>query len=135
MYQTIVIPVSFEEDRDVAGATAVARTLADEGASITFLHVIQIIPVFAGDYIPAEVLVQNRERLTEKLEALTADVPGSRIALVDGTAGRGITDWATENHADCIVMASHTPAMSDLLLGSTAAWVVRHAPCAVHVIR
>jgi nucleotide-binding universal stress UspA family protein len=33
------------------------------------------------------------------------------------------------------VIASHRPGMADLLIGSTAAQVVRHAPCAVHVLR
>ena len=36
---------------------------------------------------------------------------------------------------ECIVMGSHKPGFSDYLLGSTAARVVRHAPCAVHVYR
>ncbi|WP_170501927.1 universal stress protein, partial [Ruegeria atlantica] len=36
---------------------------------------------------------------------------------------------------DCIVLASHKPGMKDFFLGSTAALVVRHARCSVHVLR
>ncbi|MEO0359386.1 MAG: universal stress protein, partial [Pseudomonadota bacterium] len=50
-------------------------------------------------------------------------------------SGRTITDWARDKGADLIVIASHRPTMSDIFLGSTAAWVVRHADCPVHVIR
>ena len=46
-----------------------------------------------------------------------------------------VVDFAAEMKADCIVMGSHKPGLADYLLGSTAARVVRHAPCAVHVMR
>jgi len=36
---------------------------------------------------------------------------------------------------DLIVIASHRPGLKDYFLGSTAGRVVRHSPCAVHVIR
>ncbi len=42
---------------------------------------------------------------------------------------------AVAHAVDCIVIGSHKPGLSDYLLGSTAARVVRHAPCAVHVYR
>jgi len=42
---------------------------------------------------------------------------------------------ATEAGTGCIVIGSHKPGLRDYLLGSTAAKVVRHAACAVHVKR
>lgn len=62
-------------------------------------------------------------------------VAGAKVVVIDGPTGRTITNWAEETGVDCIVMSSHRPVMSDILLGSTAAWVVRHAQCSVHVIR
>ena len=50
-------------------------------------------------------------------------------------AGRAITEHAKENAIDCIVVASHRPGLQDIFIGSTADWVVRHAPCSVHVVR
>ena len=55
--------------------------------------------------------------------------------LLNGHSGRTITDHARKIGADCIIVGSHKPGLSDFLLGSTAARVVRHAPCAVHVLR
>jgi nucleotide-binding universal stress UspA family protein len=43
--------------------------------------------------------------------------------------------YASENGYDCIVIASHVPGFENIFLGSTADRVVRHAKCAVHVIR
>ncbi len=57
------------------------------------------------------------------------------IEVIDGHSARSILDYAAGHHVDCIVMASHRPDFSDYLLGSTAARVVRHARCAVHVMR
>ena len=135
MYNNIVIPVAFGGDRDVDGAMKVAQRLASDGASITFLHVLEVIPVYAADYVPAQAVAQGRDAVRTALREQAAKLPGAKMAIVDGPAGRSITDWADENHADCIVIASHQPVMSDILLGSTASWVVRHANCAVHVLR
>lgn len=55
--------------------------------------------------------------------------------MVEGQAGRTIVDVAVENDIHCIVIASDKLGISDIFLGSTAAKVVRHAKCSVHVIR
>ncbi|MEO0403053.1 MAG: universal stress protein [Pseudomonadota bacterium] len=135
MYTNILIPIAFEDDRDVAGAIDVAKCLSGAGASITFIHVIEQIPIYATEFVAPDMLTGSRDKIAERLATLAATVPAGRVAVVDGGAGRGITEWATQNAVDCIVIASHRPVFSDILLGSTAAWVVRHAQCAVHVIR
>jgi len=135
MYTNILIPVAFEEGRDVEGAIHVARALASPDAHVTFLHVLEQVPVYAAEYVPVDMIVQSKEKAGAQLRSLAGTLPGARTAVTEGATGRGITNWAEENGADCIIIASHRPVMSDLLLGSTAAWVVRHAQCAVHVIR
>jgi nucleotide-binding universal stress UspA family protein len=55
--------------------------------------------------------------------------------MLKGHIGRTIADYAAEAAVDCIVIGSHRPGLTDYFLGSTAARVVRHAPCAVHVLR
>lgn len=50
-------------------------------------------------------------------------------------AGRVITEYANKSDIDCVVIGSHKPGLRDYFLGSTAARVVRHAKCAVHVLR
>ncbi|WP_299292669.1 universal stress protein [uncultured Tateyamaria sp.] len=135
MYTNILIPVAFEEGRDVDGAVTVARTLAATGAHITFLHVMEQMPVYATEFVPVDMMAQTKDKVGARLRELAETLEGARTAVTEGPSGRGITNWAEENGADCIIIASHRPVMSDLLLGSTAAWVVRHAQCAVHVIR
>lgn len=135
MYTNILIPVVFDDDKEYRTAIEVARKLGTEDARITFLHVIESLPAYASDYVPAAALEEGRAAIRTKLSAIAADVPGAQTALVDGSAGRGITGWAEETMVDCIIVASHQPAFADVFLGSTAAWVVRNAGCAVHVLR
>ncbi len=135
MYKNIAVPVSFDEDRDVASAVGVAKALASQGARITFLHVMENIPAYVADLIPQQTFTARTEEVDKRMKALTAGIENASATVIHGSAGRAITGWAGENDADCIVIASHRPALSDMLLGSTAAWVVRHADCAVHVVR
>lgn len=135
MYNNIMVPISFDEDRDAQGAIGVARALAGEGAKITLLHVMEQIPGYAISYMPPEYISESRKAIQTELDALAADIPGGEAVLIEGHSGRTILDWADKHGADCIVIASHRPGMQDLLLGSTATTVVRHARCAVHVLR
>ena len=135
MYTNILIPVAFDADKDLAGAIDIANRIAGEGAAITFLHVMEQVPVYATEFIPATIMAETRETARTKLTELLGDVANARVVVIDGPTGRSITNWADETGVDCIVIPSHRPVMSDILLGSTAAWVVRPAHCAVHVIR
>ena len=135
MYANILIPVSFDEDRDIEKAIDVAKRCALDTARFTFLHAQDILPSYVADHIAPEVLISTHDEIKTRLNEMAAGMPNANVALVQGPAGRSITSWAEENSADLIVIASHRPTMSDIFLGSTAAWVVRHAPCAVHVIR
>ncbi|WP_101067348.1 universal stress protein [Roseovarius salinarum] len=135
MYQNILVPISFDEDRDSAGAIEVARTLAGEKGHITLIHVMEEIPGYAISYMPPEYLAESRQAIEAELSDMAEPLPNAQGVLVEGHSGRTILDWAQEHNVDCIVIASHRPGMQDLLLGSTAAQVVRHASCAVHVLR
>ena len=135
MYKNILVPVSFEESRDADKAVSVAKLLSDKDAKITFLHVIEHVPAYAISYMPAEFMKESRKAIHAALDKITKDVEGAVPLVVEGHSGRTIVEWANENDIDCIVVASHRPGAADLILGSTAARVVRHANCAVHVIR
>lgn len=135
MYTKILVPVSFDEDRDAAGAMQVAKVLAEETAEIVLLHVIEQIPTYAASYLPNDYVKERRKAIRTELEKLAGDLPRATGVVVDGHSGRTIIDHAEASGADCIVIASHRPGMQDLLLGSTAHFVVRHAKCAVHVVR
>ena len=135
MYKHILVPVIFDEGHDTQASFLAARALAGDGAKFTVLHVVEDIPSYVATQIPAEVLAASRAEIESKLREVAAALPGAEIALHSGHAGREIVDYAARNMVDCIVMASHKPGLSNLLLGSTADRVVRHAKCSVHVIR
>ena len=135
MYRNILVPISFDEDREVDRPLEIARQLADENAKITLLHVVEAIPPYALSYVPTDLLAETRQGMHKELGDLAARLPNAQGEVIDGHSGRSILDWADQHKPDLIVIASHHPAMSDLVFGSTAAQIVRHADCSVHVVR
>lgn len=135
MYKNILVPVIFDETHDTQGAYLAARSLAEDGAAFTVLHVMEAIPTYAETQIPAEVLAQSRHDIERQLEQSARALPGAKVELMSGHPGKTIVDYADKHAIDCIVVASHRPGFQDFFLGSTADRVVRHAKCAVHVIR
>ncbi len=135
MYKHVLVPVSFEAERDSAGALTVARLLAGDKGHISLLHVVEQVPAYVISYLPADYQSEARKEIEADLAKTAGDLPDASAHVVEGHAARTILDWAENHKPDCIVIASHQPGMQDLLLGSTAAKVVRHAQCAVHVIR
>lgn len=135
MYSSILVPVSFEQDRNTTAALAVAQKLRADGGKITCLHVVESLPHYATEFVPVGHLESARAELTASLEEMISDVPDAQAVVIDGSAANAILNFASDHAKDLIIVASHRPGMSDYLLGSTAARVVRHAACAVHVIR
>lgn len=135
MYKNILVPVAFDHDRDSREAFAIARALAAEGAKITAVHVMEEVPAYVAQYLPEGRLAQNRTELLAQLGHDLGDYTGVTPVIVSGHPGHAIIEYAKEHGVDCIVVASHKPGIQDYFLGSTAARVVRHAPCAVHVSR
>ena len=134
MYKNILVPMAL--DHDISPITlGVARALAGENGKITAIHIHEAAQGSVAAYLSEDAVRQAqataRARLDEKLDGLD----GINGELVVGHAYRSIIDYAEVHGMDCIVIGSHKPGLSDYLLGSTAARVVRHAPCAVHVCR
>ncbi len=135
MYSHILVPIAFDHDRDSKEALSIARALAADGATITALHVMEEVPAYVAQYLPEGRLEENRSELQAKLNADLGGLKGVNPVVVSGHPGHSIIEYAADHDADCIVVASHKPGIQDYFLGSTAARVVRHAPCAVHVCR
>ena len=134
MYNKIIVALGLEHGHGFK-AMEIARQLLSEGGEIIALHVIEPVPDFVKNYLPeghkeeveASVMAQMQERIGDSQDA--------EAKVVYGHAGRLIPDYAEEVGADCIVIGSHKADIGDFFLGSTAARVVRHAPCPVHVLR
>ncbi len=135
MYKTILVPVALDHRPNTATALEVARLLKDDGGKIIAVHAIEPIPGYVSHYIPDDQIKAGHEAAKAALLAELGDVKDVKAELISGSAGRAVTDYADEHDVDCIVIASHQPGLQDYFLGSTAARVVRHAKCAVHVVR
>jgi nucleotide-binding universal stress UspA family protein len=135
MYKHVLVPIALDHGAGTEIALNVAELLKDVDGQITALTVIEPVPGFIANELPPGQLERTQ---TDVLVALNEEIGSHKDAksvVVSGHPGRTIVDFAIENGADCIVVASHKPGLADYFLGSTAARVVRHAPCAVHVVR
>ena len=134
MYSKIIVSLSLEHGIGER-AIEVARALVTDGGTILAVHVYEPMQGTASAYVSEEDVARafkaTKQALAERVEGIS-DV---EAVLLQGHSGRAITDYAAENKADCIVVGSHKPGLRDYFLGSTAARIVRHAPCSVHVLR
>ena len=114
---------------------------------ITLLSVLTEVPGddaggFEGSvFSPGEQDALWKRELAEAGEELERTAAGLTSANIDkrievGDVGGTICRVADDLHVDVIVVGSHgRGAIERLLLGSVSAQVVRHAPCAVLVVR
>lgn len=135
MYKNILVPIAPDHQPEMTGSLQVARKLLSEGGKITVLTVIEAIPSYAAQQLPAGLVEDSMKAVDEALEAELAGARDVETVVVVGHAASTILDEATAREVDCIVIASHQPGLVDYFLGSTAGRVVRHAVCAVHVLR
>jgi len=136
MYKTILVPVEFDHNPITGRTLEVAKLLAAPEARMIALHVVEPVPTYIDQFIPEQQQEAIRQLVEEKFrEELGGETDNFELALSDGAPGVEIVEYAKRQGVDCIVMASHKPGLADLLLGSTAARVVRHAECSVHVVR
>lgn len=135
MYKNILIPMAPDHSHPFSESLDIARKIAADGAKITALSVVEMIPDYVASQLPAGQLKKNAESIATSLNEEAGSQEGVSVDVVSGHAGKSIVDYAKKHDVDCIVIASHRPGLQDYFLGSTAARVVRHAQCAVHVIR
>jgi universal stress protein F len=138
MYDTILIAAALSDEGRVTRAMIdKARGLLNPGGRIVLVHVLDEIPKYAAAHVPRAQLSEHQRKVRDKLDALAAGVEGvtTEVVVRSGTPSVGILGTATEKKADLIMIASHKPGLSDYLIGSTAARVVRHAETSVLVLR
>jgi len=134
MYKKILVPMAL--DHGISKHTLEAgRTLLSPGGSIIALHVYEIPKGSVSAYMGEDLIKKGFDRAAEILKEKTSHLDDITTDIIRGEPHRKIIDYAEENGVDCIVIGSHKPDLSDYFIGSTAARVVRHAPCAVHVHR
>lgn len=134
MYNKILVPMAL--DHGVSSSTLeIAQALIGGKGEIIALHVYEAPQGSIRSFVGEDAQKEGMARAKAELATKTADLDSVTAEMVVGHTYRSIIDYAAKHNVDCIVIGSHRPGFSDFLLGSTAARVVRHAPCAVHVYR
>ena len=134
MYNKILVPLALGHGLSEK-TLAVARQLCAPDGEITALHVFEVPPASVSAWLGEDIVEKGFAQAQALLKQKTQHLDGVSSDIVRGQAYRAIVDYATTQNFDCIVIGSHKPGLSDYYIGSTAARVVRHAPCAVHVHR
>ncbi len=134
MYKKIIVALALDQGHGVA-ALNVARKLLDQGGEIITLHVVEPLPSYIKHYMPENSEEKLLEIIDDDMNDRIGEKQDATRVVLKGNPGQEVTNYAEEVGADCIVIGSHKPELKDYFLGSTASRIVRHASCAVHVIR
>lgn len=146
IFRTILVPTDFSKNASAALATAAALS-AELGSTLRVAFVGSAGAV--RDAIKAGLLSRedDDETLAKKVRAahvanmeaflapLGSSANGVESVFLSGDASREIVAYCREHDVDLIVMGRRGITLGDVMLGSVAARVVRHAPCPVMIVR
>ena len=136
MYSNILVPVVFDHGERGAASLKIAQELLNAGGKITLLHVMEEVPSYASTYLPEGLAQQHHDDALQGLKKMAENMSAQvEAAVIHGHAYSSILEYSKKHGTDCIVIASHKPGFEDYFLGSTAARIVRHAKCGVHILR
>ena len=138
MFDELVVAIDICELAQLKRSLAVARkNLATDGR-ITLLHVMSPLPGFIASQIDQKDRVlawQSSQAVLDKIIA-SESLPANTVGRLEvGSVYRKLIEVAGNNEGTAIIIASHTPGASDVLMGSVAAQVIKHAKCSVLVVR
>jgi universal stress protein F len=136
MYSSIIVAIDVAQLDKAERLAAKAAMLADAGAKVTLVNVVEEVPGYLTIDIPTDLMGQARADSQAKLGALRDKLGlDAQIEIRQGAPAHEILASASANKADLIMLASHVPDFSNYLIGATADRVVRHAKCSVLVER
>lgn len=135
--KTVVVPVDFSTASADALATASQLVASPQDLHVIYVTLAPVAFNYAEGWAlddPATRMKAARDHLAKFLE--TKNIVGVTALIKEGDPGTVIADYATELHADLIVIPSHGyHGVKRLLLGSVTERVLRHATCPVLVLR
>ena len=134
MYAKIIVSLSLDHGIGKKAIEA-ARSFKSENGEIIAVHVYEPLQGSVSAYVSKEAVVESLQRAETALAERIGTATDIEPVLLKGHTGRAVTDFARKVGADCIIVGSHKPGLSDHFLGSTASRIVRHSPCSVHVLR
>ncbi|WP_284263631.1 universal stress protein [Roseicyclus amphidinii] len=141
MFKTVLLPIDLSAPPSWSRALPAALRLCDAEGGV--LHVLTVVPDFGmsvvGSFFESgfeeKALHKVGEAMTAWVDAHVPDAVEVHPHVMHGRVYDQIITAADRLDVDAIVMASHTPELSDYLLGPNAARVVRHARQSVFVVR
>jgi nucleotide-binding universal stress UspA family protein len=122
-------------------ATAQAIYLAKEtGAELLVLHVVETTIIWYTGALYQQMVDGLREFgnevLKEALKRAKEEGVVARSMMIDGHSGTVVVRVAEREGADLIVMGALGRSMVEkVLVGSISQYVVRHAPCAICLVK
>ena len=141
--KSILFPTDFSEGSSQAVKYAV--DLANRyGAKLHILHIIYDVAKASGWYVPHVSMDQMYKDIEEgakkELErfglAELSNLKNIERTVLMGVPHEEIVNFSNKNKIDLIVIATHgRKGIDRILFGSTAAQVVRYAPCPVLTVR
>lgn len=142
-YLNILVPVDFSPHAEKALKYGIALAMNFE-ASLRVLHVLDQ-PVQPSHYqldenllmrLQPDIESRTHAAIQELMKRLAPKGLDYSTAYVVGRAYSEIVHHAAHNDSDLIVLGTHgLSGLQQFLLGSTAAKVVRHAPCPVLTVK
>ena len=142
MFKRILVPIDFSDHsrRPLELALELARPVA--GRVILFSVVDDTFPnpdIMSFQLPWADYYRHLRDgavKILEDLKAAVGDGEDVEVCVVRGNPARAIVRFATDEHCDLIIMATHgTRGLQHALLGSVTDKVIRQVSCPVLVVR
>jgi nucleotide-binding universal stress UspA family protein len=138
-FKKILVPVDLGEDSSWKEALPTAIDQAQHAGGE--LHIVTVVPdeppqlAWLPEDYSAKMIAYANAQLEKLIETTIPEQTKAEKHVRQGAIYREIVKLSQEIGADLIIMASHRPELKDFLLGPNAARVVRHAECAVLVVR
>jgi nucleotide-binding universal stress UspA family protein len=141
MFHNVLVPVDGSSPSNAAVDLAF-HVAADEGARITFAHVVEVsklVAMAAPSSIDPSAAVQAAEEAGQAiLDRCKKKAAGTKVtvttSLLEGDAVQSLLALVSERDIDLIILGSHgRSGISRALLGSIAEGVLRRSPIPVLV--
>ena len=146
IFRTILVPTDYSDNAKAALVTA-AQLAAELGAELRVAHVrpksavreaVKGGMLASGDddeTIERKLRIKHAKTLDEFVEAAGLDPATVEHMVLAGDPAHEVVTYARANAVDLIVMGRRGVTLADVMLGSVAERVVRHADCPVLIVK
>lgn len=129
----ILMPIDGTQ-RSMESAEFIAKNYSPEETEIVCATVREDYYAFSMSQIDKDRVVKETMPIFEKTDEILKSFKVKNEVLIGKSAGEEIVAYARENDVDIIVITKSTKKNVKKLIGSVAAYIVRHAKCTVFSI-